>query len=253
MGRLDVVGLGPGAPAGMTGEAREALEACDVVVGYTTYVDLVRQAFPEARVLSTPMRREVERCRLAFQRAEAGEAVCLVCSGDAGVYGMASPVLELARDHPDVEVRVVPGVTAALAASAALGAPLANDFACVSLSDILTPWDVIERRLRGCAYGDLCVALYNPRSSRRSENLARAAAVLLDAGVSPRTPCGWVRNVGRAGQASGVLELSGLAGLDADMFTTVVVGNTRTRVVAGRMVCARGYRELGDARGRERA
>ncbi len=147
MGKLFVVGIGPGGPDGMTIAARRALEAADIVVGYTKYVELALAAVPDAAHLATPMMHEVERCRLALSRAQSGEAVALVCSGDAGVYGMASPVLELAEDYPDVDVEVIAGATAAQSGSAVLGAPLAHDFAVVSLSDLLTPWEVIERRL----------------------------------------------------------------------------------------------------------
>ena len=140
MGKLFVVGIGPGGPDGMTIAARRALEAADIVVGYTKYVELALAAVPDAAHLATPMMHEVERCRLALSRAQSGEAVALVCSGDAGVYGMASPVLELAEDYPDVDVEVIAGATAAQSGSAVLGAPLAHDFAVVSLSDLLTPW-----------------------------------------------------------------------------------------------------------------
>lgn len=144
MGKLFVVGIGPGGPDGMTIAARRALEAADIVVGYTKYVELALAAVPDAAHLATPMMHEVERCRLALSRAQCGEAVALVCSGDAGVYGMASPVLELAEDYPDVDVEVIAGATAAQSGSAVLGAPLAHDFAVVSLSDLLTPWEVVS-------------------------------------------------------------------------------------------------------------
>ena len=159
MGKLFVVGIGPGGPDGMTIAARRALEAADIVVGYTKYVELALAAVPDAAHLATPMMHEVERCRLALSRAQSGEAVALVCSGDAGVYGMASPVLELAEDYPDVDVEVIAGATAAQSGSAVLGAPLAHDFAVVSLSDLLTPWDVIERRLAAVASADFCICL----------------------------------------------------------------------------------------------
>ncbi len=240
-GVLHVVGIGPGDAGGVTGRALEALRGCDLIVGYDTYVELASRLAPGVRTASTPMTREVERCRMALEQASAGADVALVCSGDAGVYGMASPVLELAADFPDVEVDVVCGVSAAQSAAALLGAPLGHDFATVSLSDRLTPWDVIERRLRACVGADMCLVLYNPRSRGRSEHLARAARAMLDAGASEHTVCGWARAVGRPGQACGTLELGELGGLDADMFTTVFVGNSATRLVRGRMVTPRGY------------
>ena len=227
MGKLFVVGIGPGGPDGMTIAARRALEAADIVVGYTKYVELALAAVPDAAHLATPMMHEVERCRLALSRAQSGEAVALVCSGDAGVYGMASPVLELAEDYPDVDVEVIAGATAAQSGSAVLGAPLAHDFAVVSLSDLLTPWEVIERRLAAVASADFCICLYNPRSRKRADRL-----------------CGWVRNIGREGQQSGMCRLSELGEFDADMFTTVFVGNADTKRVGGRMVTPRGYREI---------
>ena len=200
-------------------------------------------AVPDAAHLATPMMHEVERCRLALSRAQSGEAVALVCSGDAGVYGMASPVLELAEDYPDVDVEVIAGATAAQSGSAVLGAPLAHDFAVVSLSDLLTPWEVIERRLAAVASADFCICLYNPRSRKRADRLSRAAKIMLE-WKAPDTLCGWVRNIGREGQQSGMCRLSELGEFDADMFTTVFVGNADTKRVGGRMVTPRGYREI---------
>lgn len=244
MGALHVVGIGPGDASGMTGQAREALAAADLIVGYDSYVGLVAPLFPRAQTLSTPMRREVERCELALRRAAEGLDVCLVCSGDAGVYGMAGPVLQLTPRYPQVEVEVIPGVSAAMSGAALLGAPLGHDFACVSLSDLLIPWDLIERRLALCAQADLALALYNPRSRGREGHLRRAARVLMDAGLPADRPCGWARAVGRPGQSCGTLALGELGGLDADMVTTVFVGNSRTRFAGARLVTPRGYGEL---------
>ena len=242
MGKLFVVGIGPGGPDGMTIAARRALEAADIVVGYTKYVELALSAVPDAAHLATPMMHEVERCRLALSRAQSGEAVALVCSGDAGVYGMASPVLELAEDYPDVDVEVIAGATAAQSGSAVLGAPLAHDFAVVSLSDLLTPWEVIEKRLVCAAQGDFALALYNPSSKGRPDYLRRAVDVLLANGKAPDTLCGSVRNIGREGQEKHILPLSQLRDTEVDMFTTVFVGNAATRALSGRMVTPRGYR-----------
>ncbi len=244
MKRLTVVGMGAGGEKNMTPEARAAIERCELIVGYTTYVKLVSPMFPDKETLATPMLREVERCREALERANAGVDTVMVCSGDAGVYGMASPVLELAEDYPEVEVEVVAGVTAAQSGSAVLGAALSHDFACVSLSDLLTPWELIERRLAAVASADFCVALYNPRSKRRADHLSRAAQIMMDAGKPADTVCGWVRNIGREGQESGLTTLEGLLTFEADMFTTVYVGNARTRVVRGKMVTPRGYRQI---------
>ena len=241
MGKLFVVGIGPGGPDGMTIAARRALEAADIVVGYTKYVELALAAVPDAAHLATPMMHEVERCRLALSRAQSGEAVALVCSGDAGVYGMASPVLELAEDYPDVDVEVIAGATAAQSGSAVLGAPLAHDFAVVSLSDLLTPWEVIEKRLACAAMGDFCVALYNPSSKGRPDYLQKAVRILLQNGKGASTLCGVIRSIGRTGQQSSQMTLAELEHTTVDMFTTVFIGNSATHQVSGWMVTPRGY------------
>lgn len=244
-GRLSVVGLGPGDVDDMTGRARARVESADVIAGYARYVEGIADLVAGRPTIATGMRHEVERCRAALARAQQGADVALVCSGDAGVFGMAGLVLELAGEYPGVHVEVVPGVTAAQSASALLGAPLGHDFACISLSDALTSWGVIERRLAAAAQADLCLALYNPRSHARPDTLSRAAAVLLGAGKPAATACGWARNVGRAGEGWGTCTLGELGALDADMFTTVVVGNADTRLVGDRLVTPRGYRGVG--------
>lgn len=208
MGKLFVVGIGPGGPDGMTIAARRALEAADIVVGYTKYVELALAAVPDAAHLATPMMHEVERCRLALSRAQSGEAVALVCSGDAGVYGMASPVLELAEDYPDVDVEVIAGATAAQSGSAVLGAPLAHDFAVVSLSDLLTPWrssSAGSPPWRAPTSASVCTT----RAAKRADRLSRAAKIMLE-WKAPDTLCGWVRNIGREEQQSGMCRLSEL-------------------------------------------
>ena len=241
MNLLTLVGLGPGGPGGLTADARAALEGADLFCGYTGYIDLIRPLWPATPCLSTPMTRELERCRLALEEAAGGKQVAMVCSGDAGVYGMAGPVLELAPAYPTVEVRVVPGVSALLSGAAVLGAPLMNDFAVVSLSDLLTPWGAIEARLRAAAAGDFSLCLYNPSSKKRAGHLARACAILMET-KSPDTPCGWVRQIGRPGQESWTGPLAQLAEQTVDMFTTVFVGSSATRLISGRLVTARGYR-----------
>ncbi len=242
MNKVYVVGLGPGGAQGMTAAARTALEQADVICGYTVYLDLVAPLFPGKEMRSTPMTKEVDRCRMALELAAGGRTSALVCSGDAGVYGMASPLLELAGEYPDVEVEVIPGVTAALAGAAVLGAPLGHDFCIVSLSDLLTPWKVIEKRLRAAVAGDFILCLYNPASRHRKDHLRRACEILLDAGLSPDTACGWVRNIGREGQTSQLLTLARLRDAQVDMFTTVFVGSTRTKIQDGRLLTPRGYR-----------
>ena len=242
MNKVYVVGLGPGGAQGMTAAARTALEQADVICGYTVYLDLVAPLFPGKEMRSTPMTKEVDRCRMALELAAGGRTSALVCSGDAGVYGMASPLLELAGEYPGVEVEVIPGVTAALAGAAVLGAPLGHDFCIVSLSDLLTPWEVIEKRLRAAVAGDFILCLYNPASCHRKDHLRRACEILLDAGLSPDTACGWVRNIGREGQTSQLLTLARLRDAQVDMFTTVFVGSTRTKIQDGRLLSPRGYR-----------
>lgn len=235
-----VAGIGPGNSRFRTAEATEAMRRADVLVGYKTYLDLIRDEFPEKQTFCTGMTGETERCREALRFSRAGKTVCVVCSGDAAVYGMASLVLELAEETDRVEI--VPGVTAALAASAALGAPLSGDMALVSLSDLLTPWEVIERRLDAAARGDFCMAIYNPSSKTRGDYLARAAQIILR-WRKPETRCGWVRNAGREGEASKIVTLGALADERTDMFTTVIVGNSATVLRNGRLVTPRGYRK----------
>ena len=240
MNKLFLVGIGPGDGGGMTQAAKAALEQSEVLCGYTVYLDLVRQQYPDKETYTTPMTRELERCRWAIDRAAEGKTVAMLCSGDAGVYGMAGPVLELAEGK-NIEIEVVPGVTAALSGAAILGAPLMHDFCVISLSDLLTPWEVIERRLRCAAAGDFSIALYNPRSKKRPEHLHRACEILLEE-KSPDTVCGWVKNIGRTGQCHGLTTLKELGSLELDMFTTVFIGASTTKNVDGRMVTPRGYR-----------
>lgn len=243
MSKLFLVGFGPGDRANMTDQAWQAMEEAEVLCGFTTYLDLVRPYFPDKETFTTPMTREMERCRWALETARSGRTAALLCSGDAGVYGMAGPVLELAPAYPTVEIEIVPGVTAALSGAALLGAPLMNDFCVVSLSDLLTPWERIETRLRHAALGGFVLCLYNPASHRRRDHLRRACDLLLEV-LPPETVCGWVKNVGRSGQEAGVLTLGALRDFPADMFTTVFVGTADTRLIAGRMVTPRGYREM---------
>ena len=240
MGKLFIVGLGPGAAGQMTLDARAALAAADVLCGYTVYIDLVRKDFPDKEILTTPMHREIERCRLALAAAESGRSVAMICSGDAGVYGMAGPILSLLDEYPNVEISIVPGVTAAISGAAVLGAPLMNDFCVISLSDLLTPWPVIERRLYAAAKGDFAVCIYNPASRRRADNLRRACEILMTE-KDGDTACGWVRQIGREGQEKRILTLRELAEEKVDMFTTVFVGCSATERVGDYLVTARGY------------
>lgn len=247
MGSLWITGIGPGGPAYMTPQAVAAITRADTLCGYTVYIELVRKALgdrlrKDLTILTTPMRQELERCRLAMEAAAAGSDVAMVCGGDAGIYGMAGPLLAMADDYPDVQIEIIPGLTAAVAGAAVLGAPLMNDFCVISLSDLMTPWQVIEKRLRAAAAGDFCICIYNPMSSRRREHLAKACRILMEE-QSPDTPCGWVRNIGRPGQESRLLTLGMLATEEVDMFTTVFIGNSRTEFRGPYMVTGRGYED----------
>lgn len=237
-----VVGLGPGNARFLTAQAQAALQAADVLCGYTVYIDLVRPLYPDKEVYTTGMTKEIDRCRWALETAQSGKTVALVCSGDAGVYGMASPLLELAQSYPAVTVEIVPGLTAALSGGAVLGAPLAHDFCVISLSDRLTPWAVIEKRLACAAAGDFSIALYNPSSRGRADYLQKAVHILLANGKGPQTVCGIVRSIGRAGETARLLPLAELENTPVDMFTTVFIGNAATRVLGGKMLTPRGYR-----------
>ena len=188
----------------------------------------------------TPMRREEERCARALREAAEGKKVVLICSGDAGVYGLAGLAIEMAAEFPEVEIRVVPGVTAALSGAARLGAPLIHDFAVISLSDLMTPWETIEKRLRMAAEGDLVIVLYNPSSRKRADYLQRACDILLETLPSEQV-CGTVRNIGREGEETRICTLEELRGIQADMFTTVFVGKRSTKRIGDRMVTPRGY------------
>ena len=240
MHKLYVVGLGPGGADGMTVRAKDAIEKSDVIVGYTVYIDLIRDLFPDKAYLSTPMRKEVDRVRLALQTAAEGKTVAMVCSGDAGVYGMSGLCEELLGEYPGVTLETVPGVSAVLSGAAILGAPLMHDFAVISLSDLLTPWEKIEKRLLSAAEADFVICLYNPASHKRRDYLNRACELVLRY-ASPETVCGIARNIGREGEKTRILTLGELKDAEVDMFSTVFIGNSETRIINGKMVTPRGY------------
>ena len=239
--KVTVIGLGPGAGADLTGRARAALAACDLVVGYTAYVALIKDEFPDKEYRSTGMRKEVDRCRAAVEAAVEGHDVAMVCSGDSGIYGMAGLIYEVAQEYPPIEIEVVPGITAACGGAAVLGAPLTHDFAVVSLSDLLTPWDKIALRLECAAKGDFVLCLYNPASHSRPDHLKRACDILMAAGKSPDTICGYVQNIGREGERGTITTLGALRDTQVDMFTTVFIGSSQTKLLGGKMVTPRGY------------
>ena len=240
MSKIYVVGIGPGEYEQMTMRAANALQSCDVIVGYTVYVDLVKEHFPGKEFLTTPMRKEIERCQLAFDEAEKGKNVAMICSGDAGVYGMAGLMLEIGEGYPQISVEVIPGVTAATGGAAVLGAPLIHDFALISLSDLMTPWEKIEKRLLCASEADLVICLYNPSSRKRHDYLQKACDLMMQH-KSPETVCGTVQSIGRDGQTMQVMTLKELRDTQVDMFTTVFIGNSQTRNINGRMVTPRGY------------
>ena len=227
----------------MTIRADRALAACDVIVGYPVYVDLVKDRYPGKEFAATPMTQEVRRCQLALELARAGKTVCVVCSGDSGIYGMAALLYELRGEQAEPEIEVVPGLTAACSGAAVLGAPLTHDFAVISLSDRLTPWETIEKRLLCAAEADLSIAIYNPASHGRPEHLRRACEILLRVLPQDRI-CGIVRNIGRAGESRRILTLGELQTADVDMFCTVFIGNASTKQLSGMLVTPRGYRNV---------
>lgn len=237
-----VLGMGPGDENMMTILAREVLEKCDIIIGYTVYVDLVKKFLPNKIYETTPMKKEIERCELCYKYAMEGKKVALICSGDAGVYGMASPMYELHEKYKDVELVVVPGITAANSGAAVLGAPLNHDYCVISLSDLLTPFEKIEKRLRAAILGDFAIAIYNPSSMKRADYLRRACEIMLDAGASKDRPCGYVENIGRDDTKAYTCTLSELMNTNVNMFTTVFIGNENSVIIDGKLVTKRGYK-----------
>ena len=243
MNKLYVIGIGPGEYEQMTLKAIHAMEKSEVIIGYTVYVDLVKEHFPGKEFLTTPMKKEVDRCVMAFEEAKKGKVVSMICSGDAGVYGMSGLMYEVGVNYPEVELEIIPGVTAATGGAAVLGAPLIHDFCLISLSDLLTPWENIEARLLAAAEADFVVCLYNPSSRKRSDYLQKACDLMMQY-KSPETVCGIVSYIGRDGEHYEVMDLKTLRDTKVDMFTTVWVGNSQTKEINGKMVTPRGYRNV---------
>ena len=237
-----LVGMGPGNFDMITDQAIQAIEKSDVIVGYTVYVDLVKDHFPDKEFKTTPMRKEIERCRMCFELAEEGKTVSMICSGDSGVYGMAAPIYELSPEYDDdIEICVIPGITAANSGAAVLGCPLNHDYCVISLSDLLTPWEIIEKRLKAAIDGDFAIAIYNPSSHKRHDYLKRACDIMLASGASPDRKCGYVENIGRNGTSCKICTLSELEKEQVNMFTTVFVGNSHSEIINGKLVTKRGY------------
>lgn len=241
MNKLYVVGIGPGECDKMTLEAERVLKSCDVIAGYSVYVDLIKELFSDKEYIVTGMRQEEERCDMALKAASEGKKTAVVCSGDAGVYGMAGLLMEMGVNYPDVEVRVVAGVTAALSGGAVLGSPLGHDFAVISLSDLMTPWEKIEERLKFAAAADFVLCIYNPSSRKRKDYLQRACNILMEY-KSAETVCGYVQNIGREGENYKILSLAELKNTQVDMFTTVFIGNSQTKKIGNQMITPRGYK-----------
>ncbi len=241
MAKLFVVGFGPGDYRYMTHQAAQVMREADVITGYTTYVELMKKIFPEKKYISTPMRQEIDRCRLAIDEALKGQTVAMISSGDSGIYGMAGIVLQMAEDlGADLEVEIVPGMTAASAAAAVLGAPLMHDFAVISLSDLMTPLEQIMKRVECAAAGDFVICLYNPKSKKRYAYVDMAAEIIMKHQPA-HTPVGIVRNAGRDGEQHQITTLGALKDACIDMFCVVIIGNSHTYVADGRMITPRGY------------
>lgn len=263
--KIYVVGIGPGAYEMMTIQAVEILRSVDLIVGYQVYIDLIKEHFPDKEYLSTPMKREVERCKLAFAEAKKGKKVAMISSGDAGIYGMAGLMYEVANQdkvEPEkltqieigqekkaqieekaeeaIEIIVIPGITAASSGAALLGAPLIHDFSVISLSDLLTPWEKIEKRIAHAAQADMGIVLYNPSSIKRADHLQKACDILLQFYPQDRI-CGIVENIGREGSKTTLCSLGELRDMQVNMFTTVFIGNAGCREIDGHMVTERGY------------
>ncbi|MEE9200932.1 MAG: precorrin-3B C(17)-methyltransferase [Candidatus Brocadiales bacterium] len=237
-----MVGIGPGSRDDITPRALEALKTSDVIAGYKTYLNLIKDVIGDKPVLSSGMGEERERCEAALNEAAKGKVVSIVSSGDPGVYGMAGLVLELAeRMNPKISVEIIPGVPASCAASALLGAPVMHDHAVISLSDLLTPWEVIEKRLRLAAEGDYVIVLYNPKSSQRTWQIEKAREIVLEK-RQETLPVGIVRDAGRPGQEVTVTTLKDMLNFPIDMTTVIIIGNSTTFTFDNFMVTKRGYR-----------
>jgi precorrin-3B C17-methyltransferase len=247
VGSIHIIGFGPGAAEHLTPAARAAIELCDVCIGYRTYIDLVRPLLAGKKIVATGMTEEIDRGRKALQLAREGKRVAIVSSGDSGVYGMAGLTYEVLQqngwdpEHPDVEVTVIPGITAACSIGAILGAPLNHDFCSISLSTLLTPWEAIEKRLKAAAEADFVCALYNPKSARRDWQIVKAQEIFLER-RAPTTPVGVVKSGWREGEIVVRTTLDKMADQEIGMLTTILIGNSQTYYFKHLMVTPRGYR-----------
>lgn len=237
---LYIVGLGPGDLGNLTPQGRIFIEKSQCIVGFKTYIDLIEPFFPDKEYFPSNMSEEIKRCRNAFDLAEEGKPTAIICSGDPGIYGMSSPVLEISAEYPDVTISIAAGVSASMSGAAVLGAPLGGDFLTISLSDYLVPWEVIEKRLVLAGEGDLPIVIYNPMSHARPDYLEKACDILLKYRTDS-TVCGYVENIGRKGEHGVICNLKSLKKEKLSMFTTVFIGNSKTKKVRDFMVTPRGY------------
>ena len=247
MGKISVIGIGPGGLDEMTPRACKAIEGAEVVAGYNTYIKLIEELLRGKKIIGRAMMQEVERCQLAIEETLTGKNVAVVSSGDSGVYGMAGLVVEMILNLPEdkqPQFEVIAGVSAVNAAAAILGAPLMNDFAVISLSDLMTPFDVIKQRVRAAAQGDFVIALYNPKSKRRVTQLEDVQKILLEY-RKKNTPVGIVTNAGRDGESKILSTLENFTREEINMFSLVLIGNSQTFIKAGFMLTPRGYKLLG--------
>lgn len=243
MGKLYAVGFGPGGYEHMTQKAINVIKEADVITGYTTYVEMMKKYFPEKEYIATAMTKEMDRCRMAVDLADEGKTVAMISSGDSGIYGMAGILLEIKNEKgSDAEIETVPGITAASAAASVLGAPLMHDFTVISLSDLMTPLNLILKRIDCAGQGDFVVCLYNPKSKKRADYVKKAADLLLIYHEED-TPVGVVRNAGREDESSYITTLGELEKAPIDMFSIVIIGNSNTYVKDGKMITPRGYQD----------
>ena len=239
MAKIYVVGIGPGKKEDMTYRAYEAMEKSDVIIGYKTYVDLIKEYFSDKELISSPMKKEVDRCMEVIEIARSGKTVSLISSGDAGVYGMAGIMLEVVPE--DIEIEIIPGITAGNAAAAITGAPLMHDYATISLSDLLTDWDLIKKRVDLASQGDFVITLYNPKSHGRTTQIVEAREIM-GKYKSDETPVAIVRNAGREDESSIITTLGEMLNHEIDMLTLVIIGNSNTFIKNGKMITPRGYK-----------
>ncbi|KOF57093.1 MULTISPECIES: precorrin-3B C(17)-methyltransferase [Clostridium] len=238
MAKLYVIGIGPGSIEHMTLMALKAIKKSQIVVGYSFYIDILKDILEEKKVISTGMREEIERCKIAIEKVREGFDTSIISTGDAGLYGMAGPILELASG---IEVEVIPGVTSSFAAASEIGAPIMHDFCTISLSDLLTPCELIEKRIECAAKGDFVIAIYNPRSKGREDYLKNAVGIIMKY-KDADTPVGIVKNAGREGRKKLITTLSNINYDFVDMKTVVIIGNKETYIKNGKIITPRGYK-----------